>query len=120
MLWGKAGVKRESLTILNCINCRPPANLYPTDPAARRYISEPDAKAAVQECYRNHVKPVLDSRPWSRIDGIGEKSLRTLTGKTDGIMKWRGSPLPILGELKERVIGLLHPSYLMRDQSMMV
>src|SRR5258706_9554591 len=48
MLWGKAGIKRESLTIINTINCRPPANLYPTDPSARKYISEPDAKAAVE------------------------------------------------------------------------
>src|SRR6266850_4346972 len=118
MLWGKAGIKRESLTILNTINCRPPNNIYPTDPAARRYISEQDGKAAVSQCYRNHVKPVIDSRPWTRFDAIGEKSLRALTGKTDGIMKWRGSPLPVIGELKERVVGVLHPSYLMRDQSM--
>lgn len=118
MLWGKAGVKRESLTVLNCINCQPPNNLYPTDAASRVYISEQDAKAAVSQCYRNHVKPVLDSRPWTRIDAIGEKALRTLTGKTDGIMKWRGSPLPLVGEVKEKVIGVLHPSYLMRDQAM--
>src|SRR6267378_1166234 len=118
MLWGKSGVKRESLTILNTINCRPPANIYPTDPAARRYISEQDGKIAVEQCYRNHVKPVLESRPWTRIDAIGEKALRKITGKTDGIMKWRGSPLPQVGQLKETVIGILHPSYLMRDQSM--
>jgi len=118
MLWGKAGIKRESLTIINTINCRPPANLYPTDPAARKYISEPDAKVAVEQCYRNHVKPLLDSRPWTRIDAIGDKALRKLTGKTDGIMKWRGSPLPVHGEDKPKVIGILHPSYLMRDQSM--
>src|SRR5882724_6003616 len=118
MLWGKAGVKRESLTILNCINCQPPNNLYPTDAAARVYISEQNAKAAVSQCYSQHVKPVLDSRPWTRIDAIGEKALRTLTGKTDGIMKWRGSPLPVHGEVKERVVPILHPSYLMRDQSM--
>jgi uracil-DNA glycosylase family 4 len=118
MLWGKAGIRRDSLTILNCINCRPPNNLYPTDNAARCYISEQDAKAAVSQCYRNHVKPVLDSRPWTRVDAIGEKALRTITGKTDGIMKWRGSPLPLVGEQKEKVIGILHPSYLMRDQDM--
>jgi len=118
MLWGKAGIKRESVTILNCINCRPPNNLYPTDAAARCYIPIKEAEQAVSQCYRNHVKPVVDSRPWVRIDAIGEKSLRALTGKTDGIMKWRGSPLPLAGEQKEKVIGILHPSYLMRDQDM--
>ena len=119
MLWGKAGIKRESLTIINTINCRPPANIFPTDGKARGYISQQDAEAAVSQCYRNHVRPLLDSRPWTRIDAIGDKALRQLTGKTDGIMKWRGSPLPLAGEQKERVVGILHPSYLMRDQSMM-
>jgi uracil-DNA glycosylase family 4 len=118
MLWGKAGIKRESLTVLNCINCRPPNNVYPTDPAARKYISAKDADAAVQQCYRNHVEPVLNSRPWTRFDAIGEKSLRTLTGKTDGIMKWRGSPLKRIGQDKETVIGIVHPAFLMRKQEL--
>lgn len=118
MLWGKAGIRRDDLTIINTINCRPPNNIYPTDAAARRYISGKDAEDAVRHCYREHVAPILESRPWIRIDAIGEKSLKSLTGKTDGIMKWRGSPLPLTGEKKEKVIGILHPSYLMRDQDM--
>lgn len=116
MLWSKAGIKRDELTILNTINCRPPNNVYPLDKEARSYISESDAKDAVSHCYRAHVEPVLNSRQWSRIDAIGEKSLRILTGKTDGIMKWRGAPLPLKGEDKPKVIGILHPSYLMRQQ----
>src|SRR6266550_3125196 len=118
MLWGKAGIKRESVTILNCINCRPPNNLYPTDASARCYIPIKEAEQAVSQCYRNHVKPVVDSRPWVRIDAIGEKSLRAIIGKTEGIKKRWGSPLPLAGEQKEKVIGILHPSYLMRDQDM--
>ena len=118
MLLAKAGIKRDELTILNCIQCRPPNNIYPTDAAARGYISKQDGEAAVSQCYREHVAPVLASRPWTRIDAVGEKSLRELTGKTDGIMKWRGSPLPLIGEDKEKVIGICHPSYLMRSQEL--
>jgi uracil-DNA glycosylase family 4 len=116
MLWWKAGVNRSDLTILNTINCRPPDNVYPTDKAARSYISDADAKATVAHCYQHHVKPVIDSRPWTRIDAIGEKSLRTLTGDTEGILKWRGSPRPLKGELRPRVMPQLHPAFVMRQQ----
>lgn len=115
MLWRKAGVQRDALTIINTINCRPPDNIYPTDGAARKYCSQQEAEETVSHCYRAHVKPLLDSRPWERIDALGEKALRVLTGKTDGIMKWRGSPLPLKGEQKPRVMPILHPAYIMRD-----
>lgn len=108
----KAGIQRESLTVLNCINCRPPNNIFPTDSPARKYISEQDAQKAVSQCYREHVKPILDSRPWTRIDALGGHALKILTGKTD-ITKWRGSPLPLKGEVKVRVVPTLHPSYIM-------
>src|SRR5258708_9831669 len=65
-----------------------------------------------------YCNPVHKARSVTRSDANGENALRTLTGKTDGIMKWRGSPLPLIGEVKEKVIGQLHPSYLMRDSSM--
>lgn len=104
MLWAKAGIKRESLTILNTINCRPPNNLYPTDPAARRYISEQDAKEAVRHCYREHVRPVLLSRPWIRLDIIGAKALELLTG-LKSVMQWRGSPIEIdTEEIDKRIL----------------
>jgi len=114
----KAGIKRDGLNIINTINCRPPSNLYPTDAAARSYISDGDGKSVVGHCYKAHVEPLLRSKQWTRIDAVGEKALRTLTGKTDGIMKWRGSPLPLKGEETPRVMPILHPSYLMRDQQM--
>src|SRR5271157_813854 len=115
LLW-KAGERRENVSCANTIQCRPPDNVYPTDHAARRYISEAQAAQAVAHCYEKHVKPLLDSRPWTRIDAIGDKALRLLTGKVDGILKWRGSPLPLVGEEKPRVMPTLHPSYLMRTQ----
>ena len=116
MLWQKAGVARDGLTIINTINCRPPDNAYPTDADARKYCTEQEAAQAVSHCYREHVVPVLNSRPWRRIDAIGEKALRTLTGKTDGILKWRGSPLPLKDGNKPVVMPILHPSFIMRQQ----
>lgn len=114
----KAAIPRDSLTVINTINCQPPNNVYPTDSAARKYCTEQEAQAITSHCYRAHVEPLLHSRPWDSILALGDKALRRLTGKTDGIMKWRGSPLPLLGEDKPRVIPTLHPAYLMRDQSM--
>lgn len=117
-LWRKGGVSRDEITITNTLCCRPPDNIYPTDAAARRFISEDDARESVSHCYKSYLKPLLDSRPWERIDAIGEKALRVLTGKTEGIFKWRGSPLPLIGQTKPVVMPMLHPSYLQRDQSM--
>lgn len=113
-----AGIPRDGLTILNCINCRPPDNVFPTDREARSYIGKADAEQAVQQCLANHVKPVLRSRDWSRVDLIGDKALRLVGGKFGGVTKWRGSPLTI-PDTKLRGMAIMHPSYLMRDQSML-
>lgn len=117
-LLSKAGIKRSTLSIINTLPFQPPDNLYPTDPAARIYCTAREADEIINFSYEHYVKPVLQARPWSRIDAIGNKSLKLLTGKTEGIMKWRGSPLPLVGEKQPRVIGILHPSYLMRDSAM--
>ena len=114
----KAGIRRDDISIINTLPCQPPLNIYPTDTAARVYCTAAEAQEAIAYSYEHYVEPILKARPWTRIDAIGEKSLRLLTGKTEGIMKWRGSPLPLKGETKARVIGILHPSYLMRDSAM--
>jgi len=94
MLLRKAGIQRESLTVLNTLQCRPKDNIYPTDPTAKGYISKQDGEEAVRHCYREFVKPVLESRPWCRVDIVGAKALRLLIGTAD-ITKWRGSPVEI-------------------------
>jgi uracil-DNA glycosylase family 4 len=114
----KSGIRRDDISIINTLPCQPPNNLYPTDPAARVYCTSAEGQEAVAYSYKHYVEPVLKARPWTRIDAIGEKSLRLLTGKTEGIMKWRGCPLPLKGEDKARVIAILHPAYLMRDSAM--
>lgn len=119
-LYRKAGVKKDEVTIVNCIQCRPPENVFPTDLDARSYISEVDAKKAVEHCVNVHVKPVLAGRAWTRVDILGDKALRFVAGKTEGIFTWRGSPISIaaLGHSKPIAIPTLHPSYLARDQAM--
>lgn len=116
----KAGIRRDDLTLVNCINCRPPDNIFPTDPDAKKYISREDGEKSVQHCLNAHVRPLLTSRPWSRVDLLGEKPLRYIAGRTEGVFKWRGSPIPIpeLGP-EPRAIATLHPAYIMRDQEML-
>jgi len=91
----KARIPRDELTILNLIQCRPPDNAFPTDPEARRYISSEDAQHSVKHCVREHVLPVLESRPWQVVYLFGEKPLRWVGGKTDGIHRWRGCPIQV-------------------------
>ena len=91
----QAGISRDDITLINIIQCRPPDNIFPTDPKARVYISEADAEQAVKHCIKYHVLPVLESRPWTRIDLLGAKALEWLTDKVGGVFKWRGSPTTV-------------------------
>jgi uracil-DNA glycosylase family 4 len=116
-LYRAAGVEGATVSKCNVLGCRPPGNIFPTDPDARDYISKEEAEAALKQCWNNHVKPVLTGRNWTRIDCFGDKSLIALTGKT-GIMRWRGSPLavPACGP-EPLTVPTLHPAYIARDQS---
>lgn len=112
----KADIRRDDLTIINTIQCRPPQNIFPTDPEASSYISRKEADLAVHQCIRNHVTPVLTERHWKRVDILGDKPLRYIAGMREGIFKWRGSPIEIGGS---RGVPTLHPAYIARDQSML-
>lgn len=115
----KAGIPRDGLTLTNCIQCKPPGNVFPTDADARTYISKEEGNAAVKQCFNNHLAPLLRSRSWRRVDLLGDKPLRLVANKRDGISKWRGSPLTIdLLDRKLRGLATFHPAYIMRDQTM--
>lgn len=116
-LLGRAGIRDSEVSRINCIQCRPPNNLFPTDPDARTYISSEDADAAVHHCFDNHVLPVLVGRDWKRIDLLGDKALRIVGQKVEGIQTWRGSPLSIPA-LGDRLVAVptLHPAAIARDQ----
>jgi uracil-DNA glycosylase family 4 len=110
----EAGIRRDGLTIINCFNCRPPDNVFPTDRKARSYIRKEDAQIAVDHCIKHHVDPVIRKRDWDRVDLLGGKPLRLVAKQQGGISKWRGSPVTIERAGLAPVIGMpiYHPSYL--------
>ena len=115
----KAGIDRAGLTVTNCISCRPPNNVFPTDPEAKSYISREDADAAIQHCRAKHLDPLLRGRKWKRIDLLGDKPLRLVAGLDGGIFRWRGSPVAVPGLGTDPIaIPTLHPAYIARDQQM--
>lgn len=120
-LYKAAGVSEAEVSRLNVIQCRPPKNVFPTDPDGRSYISREDAEASVAHCLQNHVLPVLKSRDFKRIDILGAKALEVLCEKKDGILRWRGSPLPVtvLGDTSPRAVPTLHPAFLARSQELL-
>lgn len=115
-----ARIDREGLTIVNCINCQPKNNIFPTDSDARTYISKEDAHEAVRHCFQNHVRPVINSRSWKRIDLFGDKPLKIIAGVHGGIGRFRGAPLKIERGTLEPVpaVATLHPAFIGRDQTM--
>ena len=94
-LYKAAGVDTSTVSKCNVINCQPPHNVFPTDSDAKAYISKEEGEAAVRQCLHNHVKPILESREWKRLDLLGEKSLRYLAGVEGGILKFRGSVVEV-------------------------
>ena len=104
----QANIRDEDVTYGNCLSCRPPNNVFPDSSEARTYISESDANKAIGQCLKNHVLPLLLSRPWLRLDLLGEKALRYVGGKLGGITRWRGSPIEIDTEdVEKRADALL-------------
>lgn len=117
-IYTKAGLNEAENSAINCIQCRPPEGVFPTDPHAN-YISKEDAYAAVGHCKKAHVEPFLRARPWERIDIFGDKPLRFILDKSSGIGRWRGSILPVpFLDNKRIAIPTFHPSYIARDQAM--
>jgi uracil-DNA glycosylase family 4 len=110
----EACIPRDGLTIINCLNCRPPDNVFPIERKARSYISKNDAQIAVDHCIKHHVNPVICERDWARVDLLGGKALRFVAKKQEGISKWRGSAVTIERAGLAPVIGvpIYHPSYL--------
>jgi uracil-DNA glycosylase family 4 len=123
-LYKAAGVDEATVSRCNVLNCRPPNNVFPTDPEARSYISLKEAQQAVDHCYHTHVVPILRSRDWKRIDILGGKALQTVCeinpAHGNGITRWRGSPLPVPVIDSERPLAIptIHPAALARDQSL--
>ena len=115
-MYRKAGISRESLTLANTLFCRPPNNVYPLESLARSYITKPEAEAAISQCYQHHLLPVLQSKPWTRIDLLVDKALRVVTNKTEGIEFWRGAAIEGRDIKRPICVPTYHPAFIMRNQ----
>jgi uracil-DNA glycosylase family 4 len=109
-----AGKKWDTVSTLNVLGCKPPDNIFPTDPkwsATSREVGQ----AGVNYCIQHHLWPGVAKANRPQIYAIGGQALKALTGK-EGITAWRGSPLPLLGTAdKPRIIPTIHPAALMRQ-----
>jgi uracil-DNA glycosylase family 4 len=94
-LMRKAGVSRESLTIANVMNCRPPDNAFPDSNEARAYCTKEEGQQIIKHCIEAHVKPLINIEGWDRVDLLGEKALRYIGKQEGGINRWRGSIIEI-------------------------
>src|ERR1700733_5756047 len=112
----EAGIRRDGLTIINCLNCRPPNNVFPTDRTARTYIKKKDAQIPLTHCIKHHVDPVIRVSDWDRVDLLGGKALRLVAKKQEAIYKCHGSQVTIERAGLKPVIGIptYHPSHLMQ------
>lgn len=108
---------KAQFNIITSIGCRPPDNIHPAEPGWK-HTSPKDAKAAVEYCRLHHLQPVIDSKNWTRIVAMGNAAMKPLTGR-DGILTWRGSPLPLQGQHdRPRVMPTLGIRALMKGTTM--
>lgn len=99
VLLSKAGISRKDVFITNAVKCRPPGNRKPTG-------------EEITCCSTILTQEIQDVKP-NVVAAMGDTPLNALTYKT-GIFIHRGVPLPGLEGVK--VVGTLHPAYVMRDQ----
>lgn len=112
----KARIPRDGLTIINCLNCQPPKNIFPTDSKAK-YISKEKAQIAVEHCLKHHVDPIIRKRHWDRVDLLGLKAVRLVAKIKKGRMSdLRGHRVEIQRSGRGPVTGvpIYHPSYLLK------
>jgi uracil-DNA glycosylase family 4 len=98
--------KRETLTIFNTVNCRPPNNkLTGTDYGA----------VAIEHCKVHRDRVVRERRPRVFV-AMGNTALRTLTGEALNITDHRGYMYPSTYS-GIPVVGTYHPAYLLYDRA---
>ena len=118
-VYRKAGLKEQEISTLNILQCQPPNDIFPTDPEGKTYATPDQAVKIIKHCKEAHVLPMLEAKPWERIDVLGDKPLRYLLGRGGGIHVWRGSVLPVPDLDNRRIaIATFAPNYLGKDQAM--
>jgi DNA polymerase I-like protein with 3'-5' exonuclease and polymerase domains len=116
-MFRKAGIAKDDVTLLNVIQCRPPKDIFPTD---KRSELGAAGQVAVTTCLKNHVLPLLQSRPWSRVILLGDRPVEWIAGKWASADKWRGSPLAVPAIDKDRplAISTLSPEQVQKQQKL--
>jgi DNA polymerase I len=116
-LFRKAGIAKDETTLLNVIQCRPPADVFPLDKKAD-YMSSLERAAAVGHCVKNHVIPLLKSRPWQRVILMGDQAVAWIAAKWPSADKWRGSVLsvPAIDRDKPLAVVTLSPLQVQKQQ----
>lgn len=94
-MFRKAGIEKDDVTLLNVIQCRPPGDIFPTDKKAQAHMTSSEGQLAVATCVKNHVIPMLKSRPWTRVILLGDQPLAWVAAKWASADKWRGSVLAV-------------------------
>lgn len=94
-MFRKAGIEKDDVTLLNVLQCRPPADIFPTEKKAQAHLTSSEGQLAVATCVKNHVIPMLKSRPWTRVILLGDQPLAWVAAKWASADKWRGSVLAV-------------------------
>lgn len=94
-MFRKANIEKDDVTLLNVIQCRPPGDIFPTDKKAQAHMTSSEGQLAVATCVKNHVIPMLKSRPWTRVILLGDQPLAWVAAKWASADKWRGSVLAV-------------------------
>lgn len=94
-MFRKAGIEKDDVTLLNVLQCRPPGDIFPTEKKAQAHLTSSEGQLAVATCVKNHVIPMLKSRPWTRVILLGDQPLAWVAAKWASADKWRGSVLAV-------------------------
>lgn len=104
-LISRAGYERDSFRLANVLSCRPPDN---------KLSGEWYENKAIEACRPNLDAEIEAFKP-KVVIALGDVALKRLTGFS-GIMRYRGRPLPLVGNPGTWVVPTLHPSFLLPRQ----
>jgi uracil-DNA glycosylase family 4 len=118
-MFRKAGIEKDDVTLMNVLQCRPPQDVFPTDKKAT-YLPPSEGGLTVATCLKNHVIPMLKSRPWERVIMLGDQPTAWVAAKWASADKWRGSVLPVPAIDPDRPLGIvtLSPEQVQKQQKM--
>jgi uracil-DNA glycosylase family 4 len=101
-LIARAGYPRDEFKFHNVLSCRPPEG---------KLAGEWYENKAIEACRPNLDKTITNAQP-KVVIALGNIALRRLTGY-DGMQRYRGRPLPLLGSEGTWVVPTFHPSFLL-------